>query len=321
MRGVWFAERRCDMDAMSELLAVLRVSEYAAWHNAQVKRYPDGSAVVKVFSRPIIREAGLEAEGGPRRDADDPKGEEAEERRKTPEAASMARSKRRARNAVFDLAMATDFEYFVTLTVDPDKLDRYDHAEVFRHLHDWLDNNVRRHGLAYVLVPERHKDGAIHFHALFNDALRVVDSGTISLPGGGKPRRPRSKAQRAAWLDAGGHVVYNLPGWGWGFTTAIRLYGDPASAVGYVVKYITKSEAKIGGRWYYSGGELRRPKIGYADLDFDAAAAWLPASVFPIPEMGIQGCSFMLKEGQVDETLEKLSGTAGAFRDRGQPWG
>lgn len=309
------------MGAISELLSVLRVSEYAAWHNAQVKRYPDGSAVVKVFSRPIIREAGLEAAGQPGRSEADPEGEEERKPKQSPEAASMARSKRRARNAVFDLAMATDFEYFVTLTVDPAKLDRYDSGEVFRHLHDWLDNNVRRHGLAYVLVPERHKDGAVHFHALFNDALRVVDSGTISLPGGGKPRRPRSAAQRAAWLAAGGQPVYNLPAWGWGFTTAIRLYGDPAAAVGYVVKYITKSEGKIGGRWYYSGGELRRPKIGYADLDFDAAAAWLPGSVYQIEELGLQGCSFMLKEGQVDETLEKLSGTAGAFRDRGQPWG
>lgn len=300
------------MDAISGLLAALRVSARAAYHNTQIKRYPDGSAVVKVFSRPIIREAGLEAAGQPGRSEDDPEGEEERKPKQSPEAASLARSKRRARNAVFDLAMATDFDYFVTLTVDPAKLDRYDAGEVFRHLHDWLDNNVRRHGLAYVLVPERHKDWAIHFHALFNDALRVVDSGTVSLPGGGKPRRPRSKAQRAAWLDAGGHVVYNLPGWGWGFTTAIRLYGDTAAAVGYVVKYITKSEGKIGGRWYYSGGDLRRPLIGYADLDFDAAAAWLPGSVYQIEELGLQGCSFMLKGDEVHETLERLSRPSGA---------
>lgn len=309
------------MDSISQFLAVLRVSEYSAWHNAQVKRYPDGSAVVKVFSRPIIREAGLEAAGGPRSDGAGPEGGETQERPRTPEAASVARSKRRARNAVFDLALASDFEFFVTLTVDQAKLDRYDHAEVFRHLHDWLDNCVRRHGLAYVLVPELHKDGAIHFHALFNDALRVVDSGTISLPGGGKPRRPRSAAQRAAWLAKGGQVVYNLPGWGWGFTTAIRLYGDTAAAVGYVVKYITKSAGKIGGRWYYSGGELRRPKVGYADLDFDVAAAWLPSSVYTVHDLGLQGCSFMLKGDEVDETLERLSGPARPVFDPGEPGG
>ena len=302
------------MDAVSILLSAMRTTEKTIWHNAQIKRYPDGSAVVKVFSRPIIREAGWEAAGGPERREATTEGEEQGAKGKTPEAASLARSKRRARNAVFDLAMATDFEFFVTLTVDQAKLDRYDHAEVFKHLHDWLDNNVRRHGLTYVLVPELHKDGAIHFHALFNDALRVVDSGTISLPGGGKPKRPRSAAQRAAWLAAGGQPVYNIPGWEWGFTTAIRLYGDTAAAVGYVVKYITKSEAKLGGRWYYSGGELRRPRIGYADLGYDAAAAWLPAGVFDVPERGISGCGFMLKE-DVHETLERLSRPAESVRD------
>lgn len=293
------------MDAVSQLLAVLRCSAGAAYHNTQVKRFPDGSAVVKCFSRAIIRESGLEAAGGPGDDLR-PEGAEAKEAHKTPAADSLARSKRRARNAVFDLAMATDFEYFVTLTVDPNKLDRYDHEEVFRHLHDWLDNHVRRDGLAYVLVPELHKDGAIHFHALFNDALAVVDSGTVSMPGGGKPRRPRSKAQRAAWLANGGHPVYNLPAWGWGFTTAIRLYGERSAAVGYVVKYITKSEGKIGGRWYYSGGQLRRPRIGYADLDYDAVAAFMPQSVYSVPELGVMGCSFMLKGENVNETLERL---------------
>lgn len=295
------------MDAISGLLAALRSSEAGIYRNAQVKRYPDGSAAVLVFDRAIIRERGWEAAQPERREsAEEAGGDEAahgageEERR----AANLARSKRRARSAVFDLARATDFDFFVTLTVDPDKLDRYDAGEVFRHLHDWLDNCVRRHGLAYVLIPELHKDGAVHFHALFNDAQRVVDSGTISLPGGGKPRRPRSKAQRASWLAAGGQPVYNLPAWGWGFTTAIRLYGDREAAIGYVVKYITKSAEKIGGRWYYSGGPLRRPDVWAVNLDFTAAAA--RGQVFAVDKLGCSGVRLMLKGDDFVETMEQL---------------
>ena len=50
-----------------------------------------------------------------------------------------------------------------------------------------------------------------------------------------------------------------------GDSTAIKLYGDYAKAVSYVVKYIGKEQEKIGGRWYYSGGKLGRPTVTYID--------------------------------------------------------
>lgn len=150
--------------------------------------------------------------------------------------------------AVRDLGLCNDWEYFVTLTLDPARIDRYDPAEVARHLNHWLDNRVRRDGLCYVLVPEHHRDGAIHFHGFFNGALAAVDSGH---------------------RDEGGHPIYNLPAWGWGFSTAIRLYGERAAAVGYCCKYIAKQQEKIGGRWYYSGGRLRRPEVSWSDVDFE----------------------------------------------------
>lgn len=289
------------MESMIQLLNLMRVTEDSIRHNGQIKRYPDGSAAVMVFDRSIVRERGFEAAGAPGRT----EAETAEEKPKQQtDAENIARSKRRARAAVLDLARATDFEYFVTLTVDPAKIDRYDAEEVFRHLHPWLDNQVRRKGLSYVLVPEYHKDGAVHFHALFNDALTVVDSGTITTDGGGKPKRPRSKAQRAAWLAAGGHVVYNLPAWSWGFTTAIRLYGDREAAIGYVVKYISKSDAKIGGRWYYSGGDLKRPSVSAVDLDFEEAAKL--GTVFTVDELGCRGVKILLKGENVNEELARL---------------
>lgn len=302
------------MDSIVLLLNALRVSEGCVFRNAQIKRYPDGSAVVMVFDRNIIRAPGFEACGSQNRPEDEPERVSTPDDQERREAANLARSKRRARAAVFDLALATDFSFFATFTVDPLRVrDRLDDEEVFRHLHAWLDNNVRRHGLAYVLVPEYHKKGGLHFHALINDALRVVDSGTVSLPGGGKPKRPRSKAQRDAWLAAGGQPVYNLPGWSFGFTTAIRLYGDRSAAVGYVVKYITKSEKKIGGRWYYSGGELRRPSVSTAWADFNAAAEL--GRVFDISELNARGVRLELQKEDVENVVEKLCGTAGDLRD------
>lgn len=143
------------------------------------------------------------------------------------------------------MAKANSFTYFVTLTLNREVIDRHDMAAITKRLNTWLDNNVRRRGLAYVLVPERHKDGAIHFHGLFNDALPVVSSGHT---------------------DRGGHEVFNLPRWGFGFSTAIELYGEYDRAVAYVCKYIGKQSEKIGGRWYYSGGQLAHPEVVYFDM-------------------------------------------------------
>lgn len=155
---------------------------------------------------------------------------------------------RRARAKLRRLALANDFEYFVTLTLDAAKIDRYDGAAIVRALGQWADNMVRRHGLRYILVPERHKDGAFHFHGFMaGDGLEVRDSG----------------------VEWDSRPVYNLPQWRFGFTTAQRLYGDYHAAVGYCCKYIGKEKGERAlGRWYYSGGALREPAKLYADRDF-----------------------------------------------------
>lgn len=298
---------------MQEILEHLR-------HNCRVKIYPDGSRDVLVAQRAIFREPGWElsdkwdssrdlaAEFWDSLDElpDVERSIYALARREAAEAEraalSLERSKRRARNAVSDLALSNEFRYFVTLTLDSSKVDRYDVKLITRKLNAWCDNHVRRHGLRYVLVAERHKDGAVHFHGFFNDALPVVDSGTISLPGGGKPRKPRSKAQRAAWLAEGGRIVYNLPAWSLGFTTAIELYGTRRAAVGYVTKYITKAAEKVGGRWYYSGGDLKRPEVLYTSMSFSEVLSLENVRQFCIDELDCQVVKFTIEgECSLDE--------------------
>lgn len=221
-------------------MKTMHVSASDLTHNARIKRYPDGSCDVLVCSAPIFKTEGWEAA---ETDGLTPRAERGE----AAKTANLERAQRRARSQLRDIALCTPFTYFVTLTLDPGRIDRYDPAAVTKRLNQWLDNNVRRRGLCYVLVPELHKDGAIHFHGFFNDALPVVASGVV---------------------DKSGHPVYNLPGWTLGFTTAIRLYGDYRAAVSYVTKYISKSADKVGGRWYYSGGDVRRPVVELTDWPF-----------------------------------------------------
>ena len=252
-------------------------------HNCRIKRFPDGSCDILVADRAIFREAGWEEDRDPAPRSDLGSG-------------SDDRAKRRAKQAVYDLTLCNPFKYFVTLTLDGSKIDRYDMTEVTRRLGYWLDNCVRRQHLAYVLVPELHKDGGIHFHGFFNGVLPAEDSGTILPAGGGRPRRPRSLAQRAAWIEMGGRPVYNLPRWTLGFSTAVELTGDRRRAINYICKYVTKGETKIGGRWYYSGGDLRRPDVYLCNAAFTDFQRVQDAVEIEIPGLGAKVMKFTIRE-------------------------
>lgn len=163
-----------------------------------------------------------------------------------------ARAASRARKELFELAACNDFDLFFTLTLDKERIDRYDYKEAVKKLSQWLDNRVRRRGLRYIAVPELHKDGAIHFHGLCNsEAARLIDSGRTDK----------------------GHTVYNLSDWSLGFTTAVKLYGDRNAAAHYIAKYVTKAAASgttgtIGGRYYFHGGALNKARCVYYHEDF-----------------------------------------------------
>lgn len=174
------------------------------------------------------------------------------EKGKKAEGDDMLRSMRRARAQLRRLALSNEFDYFVTLTLDPAKIDRFDGAAVTKALSQWCSNMVKRHGLRYVLVPEQHKDGAFHFHGFMaGEGLIAADSG----------------------VQWDGRPVYNLPQWTLGFTTAQRLYGTYSAAVGYCCKYIGKQQGQRPlGRWYYSGGALAKPKKTYLDLEYQGLA-------------------------------------------------
>ena len=208
----------------------------------KIIRYPCGICDIIASSSPDFREHGWEDAIGKERTAP---AREHKERYPEAQAEDQERSMRRARAKVRRLALANSFRWFVTLTLDPQKVDRYDPAAVVRKLNQWCSNQVKRRGLRYILVPERHKDGALHFHGFFSDSLEAVPSGHT---------------------DKQGHEIFNLPGWNLGFTAAIEVYGDYAGAVAYVCKYIGKQGDKPAGRWYYSGGCLEQPEVIYADI-------------------------------------------------------
>lgn len=165
-------------------------------------------------------------------------------------------SVKRAIDKAFEIGFANDFQYFITLTLDEKKIDRYSPALIKDKLHSFLSNAVRRKDLKYILFPEYHKEHeweespAIHFHGLISgDNLNLKNSGL---------------------RNEDGQVIYNWEDWKYGFSTVIGLDGR-AAVVYYVTKYITKDSNKIFGKYYFAGGkELKREvPTEYINRDYE----------------------------------------------------
>lgn len=135
---------------------------------------------------------------------------------------SLINSMNRAKQKIYDIARANNWEYFITLTFNSDIVNRYDYSSCSKKLKDWLGNTKKRinHDFKYLIVPELHKDGAFHFHGLIAncDGLKIDESGHY---------------------DKKGNPIYNINSYGLGFTTATRVQQNEA-----VTKYITKYTTK-----------------------------------------------------------------------------
>lgn len=187
-------------------------------------------------------------------------------------------SRRRARRKVFDYCICNDFDIFITLTLDSELIERDNYQVVIKKLNTFLDNRVRRKGLKYIGVPELHKKGGLHFHfAATSNAFKLVDSGTVSCEGYKKPMK-LSTAKRKGIPQEKMHTVYNIADWKLGYSTAIFTYGDRGAVAHYLSKELCKDVQKnvckenlidkIGGRWYYHGGDLKRPVCIYDNKNF-----------------------------------------------------
>lgn len=95
---------------------------------------------------------------------------------------NTANSLRQSTDAFWGYALSNKWDYFITLTTDKRKVDRFDDDEVkalwraCRQRLQRFDPNVK-----ILLLPERHKNGALHFHGLvamekqFTLRLHMID--------------------------------------------------------------------------------------------------------------------------------------------------
>lgn len=241
------------------------VSSQSIHHNAKIWSYPDGNYKLRVASSPIYKESGWESASFiPNAKISKPKDMTNDTRDD---------SINRAKTSICDIGRLNDFTMFVTLTLNAKKIDRYDIDEIRKKVKSTFSNLVERYNILYLLIPELHKDGAIHFHGLIKGPLKIVDSGKVKVNG----KRPIDKdyAKRLGYTEADCKVVYNLPQWKWGFSNAVIIPEEERTfTVKYMTKYITKDCQKIFGNFYFAGGDglLRKPPSMLTDMDYNKVA-------------------------------------------------
>lgn len=149
----------------------------------------------------------------------------------------------RTRRLVLEKALCNKWDYFVTCTLDENKGDRFDLDAWMKKFTQWLrDERKKGNYIKYLLVPERHENGAWHAHGFLagipEDQLisfRDLDrAGYRSANGRRLPVKLR-KSKYKNW------PAYQKK---FGFCSLGRLR-NPVAAAFYVTKYITKERERM----------------------------------------------------------------------------
>lgn len=165
------------------------------------------------------------------------------------------RSIRRSKDLVKAIGNMNDWDYFFTGTFDKEKVgDRKDLEKLKKSTLEFFKNQSKKYGIKYLLIPELHKDGALHWHGLIrdvNDQLKLTDSG----------KKYNSR------------IIYNMDSWNKykGFNTCVEIGkedDDKMAVSNYITKYISKNDERIFDKYYYSSqGLVNHPKISYLEYD------------------------------------------------------
>lgn len=167
----------------------------------------------------------------------------------------------RTRSVIWELAMCNPWDYFVTLTLDPERRERYDLEVIVKQLGKFINNYNSRTDAAvkYLLIPEHHRDGAIHFHGLLSGlpfshlaAFRLSDN---------IPARMKKMLRD-------GRQLYNWPAYAKSFGfVSMEAIQSPERCAAYMTKYITKelgkSSVELNHHLYYCSKGLKRAEVLY----------------------------------------------------------
>ena len=171
----------------------------------------------------------------------------------------------RAKSRIRELALCNDWSHFVTLSLNGNKIDRYDLDGYIKRLGKWVHHYNRKYNtkLKYLLIPEQHKDGAWHIHGLMNglspESLIKNQYGYLDMP---------------FYKDRFGYI-------------SLSPIKDHKRVASYITKYVAKAlqatAIDLCKHSFYSSQGLKGGKLIHEDF-----AVEMPESVWENDFVGIQ---------------------------------
>lgn len=159
----------------------------------------------------------------------------------------------RAKTTVRNLALCNEFDYFITLTLDKKKYDRYDLKKFIQDLGQFVRDYRKKYkyDIQYILIPEQHWDGAWHMHGLIKNVCpdHLISFDDIEQA----PDKLKGK-------DYYNFFLYERK---FGFNSFGKIK-DNDKCANYIVKYIGKSMGdgvELGNKSYYPSRGLKKPEI------------------------------------------------------------
>lgn len=184
----------------------------------------------------------------------------------------------RSKSTVLGLGLCNDWEFFTTFTLSKYKYDRFDLNTWSKDFTQYIRNQRKIHNfdIKYLLVPERHKDGAWHMHGLVSgipwDYLEKFD---IAI-------HPLDLCRKGYRYHQGINDKF-------GFNSFGKIKSKSAISR-YILKYVSKgidsADIERGTHLYYSSNGLNKPELvgstcstsKLTDVDFKndyMSTAWL----------------------------------------------
>lgn len=207
--------------------------------NTMCYHYPNGDKKYVKFKSPLVIEKEKALSKTSKFIEDDDDSEEIENDNKD-------RSVRRSSSTIAHYCHSNQFEWFVTLTLNPDKVsDRFNLESTIKEVSYWLHKQRKKYGrFQYILVPEYHPTtGGIHFHGVIGGY-----NGSLSM----------SKSRK-------GREVFHLDDWqkDFGFTDCEAIE-DIGKVSNYIRKYVTKDMIYVfGKKKYLCSKGLALPEVEY----------------------------------------------------------
>ena len=165
----------------------------------------------------------------------------------------------RARRNVRDLILCNPFEFFCTFTFNAEKIDRYDFPRCKKRLSQLFNDYKKRYApnFRYLVVPEFHKDGAVHFHGV----VRGIRPEDLTVPETIWKRDKKTDNLEKA-PNTRKYVDWSYYSKKLGFFSCSRIR-NPEKCAWYVSKYITKDlvDLPLGGNLYLASKGLSRPEL------------------------------------------------------------